>query len=156
MPVFFVALVLIYLFAVNLNWFPVESNYDVSDTPALTLAFIGDVVDHAILPAATLVIVSAGTWIYTMRNNMVTTLAEDYVRMARAKGLPDWRIMFDYAGRNAMLPNLTGFAMQLGFVLGGSILIEYTFSYPGLGYLFYTGTTDHDLPLQSALFLSTR
>jgi len=88
-----------------------------------------------------------------MRNNMVTTLEEDYVKMARAKGLSSWRIMFDYSARNAILPNLTGFAMQLGFVLGGSILVEYTFSYPGLGYLFFTGTTNHDLPLQEALFL---
>ena len=84
-----------------------------------------------------------------MRNNMVTTLSEDYVKMARAKGLRRWRIMFDYSARNAILPNLTGFAMQLGFVLGGSILVEYTFSYPGLGYLFFTGTTNHDLPLQA-------
>ncbi len=73
--------------------------------------------------------------------------------MARAKGLPTWRIMFDYSARNAILPNLTGFAMQLGLVLGGAILVEYTFSYPGLGYLFYTSTTDHDLPLMQGLFL---
>ena len=78
---------------------------------------------------------------------------EDYVRMARAKGLSPWRIMLDYSARNAILPNLTGFAMQLGFILGGSILVEYTFSYPGLGYLFFTGTTNHDLALQEALFL---
>jgi peptide/nickel transport system permease protein len=153
LPVFFVALVLLYVFAVALNWFPLESNYSLGVTPSFSLPFLWDVIAHAILPAATLVIVTAGSWIYTMRNNMVTTLAEDYVRMARAKGLPGWRIMINYAARNAILPNLTGFAMQLGFVLGGSILVEYTFSYPGLGYLFYTGTTDHDLPLQSALFL---
>jgi peptide/nickel transport system permease protein len=114
---------------------------------------VWDVISHATLPALTLVVTTAGGWIYTMRNNMVTTLSEDYVRMARAKGLPSWRIMVDYSARNAILPNLTGFAMQLGFVLGGSILVEYTFSYPGLGYLFFTGTTDHDLPLQGAIFL---
>jgi peptide/nickel transport system permease protein len=108
---------------------------------------------HALLPGLSLVIVTAGLWIYSMRNNMITTLAEDYVKMGRAKGLPSWRIMTDYAARNAILPNLTGFAMQLGYVLGGSILVEYTFSYPGLGYLFYTSTTDHDLPLMQALFL---
>jgi peptide/nickel transport system permease protein len=153
LPVFFVALVLLYVFAVELGWFPIASNYTLGATPELSLPFIADVLSHAILPAATLVVVTAGSWIYTMRNNMVTTLAEDYVRMARAKGLPEWRIMIDYAARNAILPNLTGFAMQLGFVLGGSILVEYAFSYPGLGYLFFTGTTDHDLPLQSALFL---
>jgi peptide/nickel transport system permease protein len=84
---------------------------------------------------------------------MITTIEEDYVKMGRAKGLPSRRVMYDYAARNAILPNLTGFAMQLGYVLGGAIVIEYLFSYPGLGYLFYTATTDHDLPLMQGLFL---
>jgi len=73
--------------------------------------------------------------------------------MARAKGLSSWRIMTSYSARNAILPNLTGFAMSMGFILGGSILIEYIYSYQGLGYLFYTGTESRDLPLQQALFL---
>ena len=98
-------------------------------------------------------IVTAGLWVYSMRNNMITTISEDYVKTGRAKGLPSRRVMFDYAARNAILPNLTGFAMQLGYVLGGAIVIEYLFSYPGLGYLFYTATTDHDLPLMQGLFL---
>jgi peptide/nickel transport system permease protein len=152
-PVFFVALLLILIFAVTLNWLPLGSSYSLGVTPSFSISFVGDVVTHAILPAASLVIVTAGLWIFSMRNNMITTLAEDYVKMGRAKGLPSWRIMFDYAARNAILPNLTGFAMQLGLVLGGAILVEYTFSYPGLGYLFYTSTTDHDLPLMQGLFL---
>jgi peptide/nickel transport system permease protein len=152
-PVFFIGLLLLFVFGVGLGWFPLSSNYSVGDTPSLSLAFVWDVISHAILPGLTLVVTAAGGWIYTMRNNMVTTLAEDYVRMARAKGLSPARVMLDYSARNAILPNLTGFAMQLGFILGGSILVEYTFSYPGLGYLFFTGTTNHDLPLQQALFL---
>jgi peptide/nickel transport system permease protein len=152
-PVFFVGLLLLFVFAVTLNWLPLSSNYSIGTEPSLSLSFIGDVLVHAILPAISLIVVTAGLWIYSMRNNMITTLAEDYVKMGRAKGLKSWRIMIDYAARNAILPNLTGFAMQLGYVLGGSILIEYTFSYPGLGYLFYTSTTDHDLPLMQALFL---
>jgi peptide/nickel transport system permease protein len=152
-PIFFVGLLLLYVFAVTLNWLPLSSNYSIGIEPSLSLSFVGDVLVHAILPGITLVVVTAGLWIYSMRNNMITTLAEDYVKMGRAKGLRSWRIMVDYAARNAILPNLTGFAMQLGYVLGGSILVEYTFSYPGLGYLFYTSTTDHDLPLMQALFL---
>jgi peptide/nickel transport system permease protein len=152
-PIFFVGLLLLYVFAVTLNWLPLSSNYSIGSEPSLSLSFVGDVIVHAILPGITLVVVTAGLWIYSMRNNMITTLAEDYVKMGRAKGLRSWRIMVDYAARNAILPNLTGFAMQLGYVLGGSILVEYTFSYPGLGYLFYTSTTDHDLPLMQALFL---
>jgi peptide/nickel transport system permease protein len=152
-PVFFVGLLLLYAFAVKLNWLPLNSNYDTGATPAFTPSFVWDVFKHALLPGLSLVIVTAGLWVYSMRNNMVTTIAEDYVKMARAKGVSGARIMFDYAARNAILPNLTGFAMQLGYVLGGAIVIEYLFSYPGLGYQFYTATTDHDLPLMQGLFL---
>jgi peptide/nickel transport system permease protein len=152
-PVFFVGLLLIYAFAVKLNWLPLGSNYSIGATPTLTPSFIWDVLKHALLPGISLTVVTAGLWVYSMRNNMITTIAEDYVKMGRAKGLSDQRVMFDYAARNAILPNLTGFAMQLGYVLGGAIVIEYLFSYPGLGYLFYTATTDHDLPLMQGLFL---
>jgi peptide/nickel transport system permease protein len=152
-PVFFVGLLLIYVFAVRLNWLPLGSNYSYGATPSFSPSFIWDVLKHAILPALSLIIVTAGLWVYSMRNNMITTIAEDYVKTARAKGLPSRQIMYDYAARNAILPNLTGFAMQLGYVLGGAIVIEYLFSYPGLGYLFYTATTDHDLPLMEGLFL---
>ncbi len=153
LPVFFIGLLLLYLFAGELDWLPESGNYDIGATPGFNLPFIWDVFKHALLPGLSLVIVTAGLWVYSMRNNMVTTIAEDYVKMARAKGLSSARIMFDYAARNAILPNLTGFAMQLGYVLGGAILVEYLFSYPGLGYQFYTATTDHDLPLMQGLFL---
>lgn len=152
-PVFFLGLLLIYVFSLKLNWLPLGSNYNVGSTPSFSLSFIGDVLKHALLPGLSLVVVTAGLWVYSMRNNMVTTIAEDYVKMARAKGLSSTRTMLDYAARNAILPNLTGFAMQLGYVLGGAIVIEYLFSYPGLGYQFYTATTDHDLPLMQGLFL---
>ena len=104
-------------------------------------------------PRLALLITTIGTWILTMRNNMITTLAEDYVRMARAKGLPGRRIMFDYAARNAILPNLTGFAMSLGFVVGGAILVEYVFNYPGVGYCCCRRSNNEDYPLMQALFL---
>jgi peptide/nickel transport system permease protein len=153
LPISFVGLLLLYFFAVKLNWLPLSGNYDIGGTPGFNVTFIWDVIKHALLPGLSLVIVTAGLWVYSMRNNMITTIAEDYVKMARAKGVSSARIMFDYAARNAILPNLTGFAMQLGYVLGGAIVIEYLFSYPGLGYQFYTATTDHDLPLMQGLFL---
>src|SRR5437868_6923697 len=152
-PVFFVGLLLIYVFAIKLGWFPLGGNYSIGTTPAFSASFIGDVLKHAVLPGLSLVVVTAGLWVYSMRNNMITTIAEDYVKTARAKGLRTQRMMYDYAARNAILPNLTGFAMQLGYVLGGAIVIEYLFSYPGLGYLFYTASTNHDLPLMEGLFL---
>ena len=88
-----------------------------------------------------------------MRNNIVTTMTEDYVRMGRAKGLSNRRIMYQYAARNAVLPNLAGFAMSLGFVISGAILIEYVFNYPGLGYTLLNAVNNLDYPLMQALFL---
>jgi len=153
-PYFLVAMVLVLIFGISLHWLPYLGGYNVtSDTPGFSLTFIGDVLSHAILPALSLLITTIGTWILTMRNTMITTLAEDYVRMARAKGLPGRRIMLDYAARNAILPNLTGFAMSLGFVVSGAILIEYVFNYPGVGYMLLQAVQGEDYPLMQALFL---
>jgi peptide/nickel transport system permease protein len=153
-PYFWIGLILILIFGVRLRWLPYFFTYDVTTlTPGFNLPFIGNVLKHAILPAFTLLITTIGTWILTMRNTMITTLAEDYVRMARAKGLPGRRIMLDYAARNAILPNLTGFAMSLGFVVGGAILIEQVFNYQGVGWLLLQAVNNTDYPLEQALFL---
>jgi peptide/nickel transport system permease protein len=154
LPYFWVGLLLILVFSVwTHGWLPSDFNYDTSLQPGFSPGFVGSVLQHAALPGATIVITAIGAWILTMRNNMLTTLAEDYVRMARAKGLSDRRIMFDYAARNAMLPNLAGFAMSLGFVITGSILVEYVFNYPGLGYELYNAVQNTDYPLMQALFM---
>ena len=152
-PYFWVGMMFILLFGVRLKWLPYTFGFDPSQTPGFSAAFIGNVLQHAVLPALALLITTIGTWILTMRNTMVSTLAEDYVRMARAKGLPGRRIMYDYAARNAILPNLTGFAMSLGFVVGGAILIEYVFDYPGVGYMLLQAVENEDYPLMQALFL---
>jgi len=152
-PYFWVGMMFILIFGLKLQWLPWSGGMDITETPAWTGEFIGNVVEHAILPALALLITTIGTWTLTMRNNMVTTLAEDYVRMARAKGLSNPRIMLDYAARNAVLPNLTGFAMSLGFVVGGAILIEYVFNYPGVGYMLLQAVENEDYPLMQALFL---
>jgi peptide/nickel transport system permease protein len=153
-PYFWVGMVLVLIFALTLHWLPDHGAYYVTtDTPGLNFTFFQDVLSHAILPAVTLLITTIGTWILTMRNTMITTLAEDYVRMARAKGLPGRRIMIDYAARNAILPNLTGFAMSLGFVVSGAILIEYVFNYPGVGFMLLQAVQAEDYPLMQALFL---
>jgi peptide/nickel transport system permease protein len=152
-PYFWLGLILILIFGVKLHWLPYFFTYNITLTPGFNWAFISNVLEHAILPAFTLLILTIGTWILTMRNTMITTLAEDYVRMARAKGLPGHRIMLDYAARNAILPNLTGFAMSLGFVVGGAILIEEVFNYEGVGYLLLQAVDNDDYPLMQALFL---
>jgi len=152
-PYFWVGMMFILIFGIRLKWLPYTFGYDPSATPGLNGPFIANVLEHAILPALALLITTIGTWILTMRNTMVSVLAEDYVRMARAKGLPGRRIMYDYAARNAILPNLTGFAMSLGFVVGGAILIEYVFDYPGVGYMLLQAVENEDYPLMQALFL---
>ncbi len=152
-PYFWLGLLLILFVGIKLHWLPYIESYDFTLTPAFDWTFISNVLLHAILPGLTLLITTIGTWILTMRNTMITTLAEDYVRMARAKGLPGWRIMMDYAARNAILPNLTGFAMSLGFVVGGAILIEEVFNYQGLGYMLLQAVDNEDYPLMQALFL---
>jgi len=154
LPYFWVALLLILVFSVWTGGaLPSDFNYDNALTPDWSPAFIGSVLSHAILPAATILITSIGGWILTMRNNMITTLAEDYVRMARAKGLSNSKIMYGYGARNAFLPNLSGFAMSLGFVISGAILVEYVFNYPGLGYLLYNAVQNTDYPLMQVLFM---
>jgi peptide/nickel transport system permease protein len=153
-PYFWVGMVLVLIFGLTLHWLPTQGGFFVTtDTPSFSFHFIWDVLEHAILPAFSLLITTIGTWILTMRNTMITTLAEDYVRMARAKGLPGRRIMVDYAARNAILPNLTGFAMSLGFVVSGAILIEYVFNYPGVGFMLLQAVQGEDYPLMQALFL---
>ena len=89
----------------------------------------------------------------SMRNTMISVLNDDYIRMARAKGLSSNRIMFRYAARNALLPNVTGFGMMIGLILGGSLLTEIVFSYPGQGYLLVQAVRTQDYPLMQAIFL---
>jgi peptide/nickel transport system permease protein len=153
LPYFWVGMVLIIVFAEINPWLPVAQGVDPGIATGFTGEFIGNVLLHAILPAAAILITSIGTWVLTMRNTMVTTLAEDYIRMARAKGLRNSRIMLDYAARNSILPNLTGFALSLGFVVSGAVLVEYVFGYPGVGYMLVQAVQNEDFPLMQCLFL---
>jgi peptide/nickel transport system permease protein len=153
-PYFWLAIVLLFIFGFTLNWFPVAGGYDeLNIDPGWSIDFISSVFYHAILPALTIVLVSLGGWMLTMRNTMVTTLAEDYILMARAKGLTTWRVIFTYAARNAMLPNIAGFAIALGFVIGGQLLTEMVFSYPGLGYTLLVAVQNQDYALMQGIFL---
>jgi peptide/nickel transport system permease protein len=152
-PYFFLAMLAIWLFAVKLGWLPQSGGYSITTTEGWTWDFAYDAFKHAILPAMTILVTSIGAWILTMRNNTISVLAEDYVRMARAKGLSPGRIMWTYAGRNAILPNLTGFAMSLGFVVSGAILVEYVFNYPGVGWMFLQSVENQDYALMQGLFL---
>jgi peptide/nickel transport system permease protein len=154
LPYFWVGLILIMVFSLGTNGaLPNDGGYDPILDPGFNGEFVTDVLKHAVLPSVSILLISIGGWILTMRNNVVTTLAEDYITMARAKGIPDRKIMLNYAARNAVLPNLSGFAMSLGFVVSGSILVEYTFNYPGVGYMLLSAVNNQDYPLMQALFV---
>jgi peptide/nickel transport system permease protein len=122
-------------------------------TPAWTWEFISSVGLHLVLPAGTILLVSIGGWMLGMRNTMIAVLAEDYITMAEAKGLPQNRIMFAYAARNALLPNVTAFGMALGFVISGALVTETVFAYPGLGNQLLTAVRNLDYPLMQGIFL---
>ncbi|MGO8950371.1 MAG: ABC transporter permease [Ktedonobacterales bacterium] len=153
-PAFWVGLILIYFIGLKLQWFPVFGAISITTDPNnKNLAYYLDVLDHAILPEAALVLVSIGGWMVGMRNAMLNTLAEDHVVMAEAKGLTTSRIMYTYAARNAVLPQVASFANALGFIIGGQFLIEYIFSYPGIGFLSIQAVFNEDYPLIEGIFL---
>ena len=152
-PYFWFALALVFLIGYVLGWLPASGGYDIfSYAPSFDLGFFLSAARYAILPAFTIVIGSIAGWMIGMRNMMVTTLAEDYVLMAEAKGLARWRVMLVYAARNAILPNITSFALSLGFVVSGSLLTEIVFNYPGIGYAYIQAVDNKDYPVMQGLF----
>jgi peptide/nickel transport system permease protein len=152
-PAFWLGLLMLYAFAFKLGWFPISGGFNEGATPAFSLPFITDAVSHSFLPAITLAVTALSGWVFGMRNNMINTLGEDYITFAEANGLRSRTIALLYAARNALLPNVTAFGLSLGGVVGGSVLVEGVFSYPGIGNLLYTSVINHDFPLMQALFL---
>jgi peptide/nickel transport system permease protein len=153
MPYFFLALILLELFAVRSHVFPLGQGYTGGLIPGWHWDFISSAIYHSLLPAFTIVIASVAGWMLQMRNLMLTTIGEDYVLAAQAKGLPNRRVVWTYATRNALLPQLQGFGLALGFVVSGAIVMEIVFSYPGIGLLLLNAVTSNDYPLMQAIFL---
>jgi peptide/nickel transport system permease protein len=152
-PYFWLALILILVFSSTLDWFPLQQGYDVTLPMGWNWEFIQSAIYHGTLPALTIVISSVGGWLLGMRNMMVSTMDEDYVLTARAKGLRERRIMTRYAARNAVLPSVAGFAISLGFVVSGSIITEQVFSYPGIGSKLLQAVENNDYALMQGIFL---
>jgi peptide/nickel transport system permease protein len=153
-PYFWLALIILYFFGFTLGWFPFSDGYDTSSIEiGWSFEFFMSAAYHAILPAITIVLSSIAGWMLVMRNSMITTLSEDYVLMANAKGLARRRVMFSYAARNAILPNVTGFALSLGFIVGGQLLTEVVFSYPGIGFSLLQAVQGQDYALLQGIFL---
>ena len=153
-PYFWLAMVLLYIFGFSLNWFPIGRAYGNEVNPGLNPTFVLSTFYHAFLPALTLIFVSLGGWMLSMRNTMISTLGADYITFANAKGISSRLIMLRYAARNAILPNLTGFGMALGFMLSGALLTEMVFSYPGQGFLLLQAVTTQDYPLMQGIFMT--
>jgi peptide/nickel transport system permease protein len=152
-PYFFLAFLAIEVFSVKLGWFPYGLGQNQLDYQSgLAPSHVADVLDHALLPALTIVVASAAGWIVGMRNQMLSTMDEDYVLIAQAKGLPKRRVVW-YAARNAILPSVSGFSLAIGFVISGALLTEIVFAYPGLGFVLYQAVINHDAPLMQGIFL---
>ncbi|WP_199441955.1 ABC transporter permease [Umezawaea beigongshangensis] len=152
-PYFWLGLIAIAVFAVNLRAFPAAGGYAPGVVPGFTAEFVGSALYHAVLPGVTIVVSSVAGWVLGMRNMMVTVSSEDYVVAAHAKGLPERRVMLRYAARNAVLPSVSGFALSLGFIVGGTLLVEMVFSYPGIGFVLFQAVNAKDYPLMQGIFL---
>lgn len=152
-PYFWLGLVCVFVFGLHLHWFPLSGGYSLSTSVGWSWTFILSAVYHGLLPAVTIVVSSVAGWILGMRNMMVTTLAEDFVVMAEAEGIRSRRVMMVYAARNAVLPSIASFAMSLGFVVSGALIVEIVFSYPGIGYSLYQAVSNEDYPLMQGIFL---
>ncbi|MET7441628.1 ABC transporter permease [Streptomyces sp. NPDC005496] len=152
-PYFWLGLIFIAVFAVKWPVFPAAGGYDNSLVPAFDVPFVSSALYHGFLPGVTIILSAVASWILGMRNMMVTVSSEDYVMVAQAKGLSERRVMFSYAARNAVLPNISGFALSLGFVVGGTLLVEMVFSYPGIGFQLFQAVGARDYPLMQGVFL---
>lgn len=151
-PGFWIGMLFIAVFAVQLGWFPTYGAVSIVQDGTMT-GWLKDVASHLFLPIATLSIATVGSNYLLTRSSMLESLGQDYVVMAEAKGLTKRRLMFNHGLRNALLPVYTHFMMNLGTLIGGSVVVETVFSYPGIGRLLYESVVARDFPMMQAVFL---
>lgn len=143
-PPVVIALLMLFVFGVTLHWFPTGYAFTPGLQPELSFSFIFDLLHHSVLPICCAALVQTGGFLITMRNNMINLLNEDFITMAKAKGLSQNRVIFNYAARNALLPTVTALSMALGTAIGGQLIIEIVFNYPGLGTVLYKAILARD------------
>ncbi len=143
-PAFIIGLLLIYFVAFKWKLLPLGGAYDTTKLPELSVSYVLEILKYAILPALAFVLTTTGGWAIGMRGMMVTVQGEDYMTFGEAKGLKNWRLFYRYALRNALLPQVTGLAIAFSYIVGGSVLVEVTFRYPGLGTLLATAIRQLD------------
>lgn len=146
-PSFMLGILLIYVFGFTLNWFEVSGGYARGLQVGLNWDFISSAVQHSVLPALSIVIVSMGFVALGMRGMMITVDSEDFLVLARIKGLSSSWIFWRYAVRNSILPQITAFALSLGSIVAGATIVETIFSYPGMGHLMYEAIRSQDYSL---------
>jgi peptide/nickel transport system permease protein len=153
LPYYLLAMLLLYVFAFTNRVLPMSGAFDSGIPSELSLPYLGTLLRHAVLPALSIILTSLGGFALTMRGLMINTIGEDYMLLADAKGLPKWRILWWYAVRNAIPPQVTHLAIALGYVVSGAILVEIVFSYPGLGYQLYQSIINSDYTVIQAITL---
>ena len=136
-PYFILGIVLMFVFGLTFPILPVAGGYSFGFTPAWNWATVGQVLQHAVLPASSIILASIGTWAIAMRGMVISVRGEDYIMLAEAKGLSARRVFMSYGLRNALLPQLTHLALTLSHIVSGAILVEVIFAYPGIGYRLY-------------------
>ncbi|MBD8512735.1 ABC transporter permease [Photobacterium sp. WH77] len=156
-PPVVIAMLVLFTFGMGLKWFPTSYAYTPGTLPDWTsLAFYKDVLYHAVLPLLCATAIQIGGFLISMRNNMINLLNEDYITMAKGKGLNENRVVFNYAARNAMLPSVTALSMALGMAIGGQLIVEIIFNYPGLGTVMLNAIHARDYQvLQGQLLIMT-
>lgn len=155
-PYYIAAVIMLYFLGYNFGLFPTGGRYASGVEPGLTIEFFSSVLFHSALPIASMVITSFGGTALSMRGNAISVLGNDYLRVARLRGLRDRRITMEYVARNALLPMYTGLMMSIGMVFGGSVILEEIFTYPGVGYYMFQAINASDYPvLMGSLILIT-
>ncbi|WP_008526856.1 ABC transporter permease [Halorhabdus tiamatea] len=152
-PYYIMAIVLIAIFTTKLGWLPANGAVAIDKTPGFNLPYVVSLLKHALLPILSVVLVGFGGRTLQMRGNSIRVLGEDYIRVARLRMLPTHRIALRYVAHNAILPIYTGFVIQIAGVLGGSVILETIFQYPGVGYYFFASIDIPDYPLMMAGFM---
>jgi peptide/nickel transport system permease protein len=153
MPEFVLGMILLLIFAKWLKWFPAGGYDSRPKTDYTGLSYVTDVANHMILPWLTLMLAYLGEFYLLMRSSLLDVLGEDYITLARAKGVREKYVLRHHAVRNALLPTVTLIALSFGFILGGVITVEIVFSYPGVGLLSYHALQNRDFPILQATFL---
>jgi len=152
-PFYVLAIGFVVVLSYQYGFFPARYRLSPGVTPGFTVEFITNAMYHAALPIASVVLTQAGLQTLAMRGNSIQVLGEDFVRVARLRGLSDRRIAVRYVGRNAILPMYTGFLTLIGFNIGGSIILEEVFTYPGVGYYMFQALINRDYSLMMGIFL---